>query len=82
MPKFLLIGIVAEGMSIDIDGLNIWEHEWKTIPTSAISLPHPQYASQKHTYHLYEIIDGNRRVSFAAGELSANVWGFYKPASD
>jgi hypothetical protein len=29
---------------------------------------------------VFEIESGGHKVLFAAGELSANVWGFYAPA--
>jgi hypothetical protein len=28
---------------------------------------------------LYEIDNAGKKIVFAAGELSANVWGFYVP---
>src|SRR5262245_42580511 len=36
----------------------------------------PQHG-QEHTMFVYEIVDGPRRVEFAAGEFSNQVWGFY-----
>jgi len=36
---------------------------------------------QEHVFDVYEIVDGERRVRFAAGEFSANFWGFYLPAA-
>jgi len=28
---------------------------------------------------IYEVVVVDRRIRFATGELSANVWGFYEP---
>jgi hypothetical protein len=44
-----------------------------------VELPHPAYPNQRHRMSVYEIESGGRRIRFAAGELSANVWGFYVP---
>jgi hypothetical protein len=29
----------------------------------------------------YQVQSGGKTIIFAAGELSANVWGFYQPAA-
>ena len=73
------IGAVAEGRPIWISGVNIWEHVWNKTGDTSLRLPHPSYPSQLHAMSVYEVTTGERRVRFAAGELSANVWGFYEP---
>ena len=32
-----------------------------------------------HEFYVYEIVEGARRIRFAASEFSANLWGFYLP---
>ncbi|MBH0206820.1 MAG: hypothetical protein HP498_13595 [Nitrospira sp.] len=73
------VGVVVEGQAFELNGLNVWNYEWTEITDDPVDLPHPSYAHQLHRMHVYEIRDGNRRAVFAAGELSANVWGFYVP---
>lgn len=80
MNNWKEIGVVAEGERIDIGGVNPWNHKWKETGQTPIQLPHPSYASQMHTMRVYEIETAGRAILFAAGELSANVWGFYVPA--
>ena len=79
MARWGVVGVVVEGSPIDVGGLNPWEHRWHELDVEPIELPHPQYASQMHRMWLYEIEVNGKRVLFAAGELSANVWGFYLP---
>ena len=46
----------------------------------AVELPHPAFPNQRHRMFVYEVTNDGRNVRFAAGELSAHVWGFYLPA--
>src|SRR5215471_19544641 len=61
------------------EGLNVWDHEWKGVPWPRLELPHPSYPWQRHSMSVYEITANGKCVRFAAGELSANVYGFYIP---
>ena len=78
--RWRVAGIVAEGDRINIGGANPWNHEWKALDEPPVELPHPQYSNQLHQMHVYAIETGGRTITFAAGELSMNVWGFYVPA--
>ncbi|TFV92321.1 hypothetical protein E4K72_19830 [Oxalobacteraceae bacterium OM1] len=80
MSDWKPVGVVAEGEAIDLLGVNPWSHNWKKKDDSGLRLPHPSYPQQLHALDIYEIEMGGRRICFAAGELSANVWGFYVPA--
>ncbi|MGY3213931.1 hypothetical protein [Mucilaginibacter sp. HD30] len=60
-----------------INGLNLWEHEWRSLGYS-IHVKDPLY-QQDHSMDVYEITDGMGTVLFAAGEFSNNVWGIYLP---
>jgi hypothetical protein len=77
MQRWKTIGVVAEGDDIMVGGLNPWTLEWRSVEEEPLLLPHPSYPDQRHKMNIYEISSGGRRVRFAAGELSANVWGFY-----
>jgi hypothetical protein len=79
MARWGVVGVVFEQVPIDLSGLNPWEHDWHQIDAEPIELPHPQHSEQLHRMWLYEIEGSGKRVLFAAGELSANVWGFYTP---
>lgn len=71
------VGVVAAGQPIKIGGLDPWQHEWRSLKRPALALPHPSYPHQRHRMDIYEIASAGRKVVFAAGELSAGVWGFY-----
>jgi succinate dehydrogenase/fumarate reductase flavoprotein subunit len=80
MDNWKTVGVVVEGERINIGGVNPWSHEWKSTGQEPIQLPHPTYPAQMHTMDIYQIETAGRNILFAAGELSANVWGFYVPA--
>ena len=40
---------------------------------------HPSYPTQLHDMPMYLIAAEGRYITFAAGELSNTVWGFYLP---
>ena len=77
MTEWKALTVVGEGTPVKIGGRDVWKSEWR--PTGEIlQLPHPAYASQMHRFEVYRLGRwGSPR--FAAGELSANVWGFYVP---
>jgi hypothetical protein len=73
------VGVVLEGQPIQIGDLNVWDHDWTQLQYGSLELPHPSYPSQLHSMSVYEITAGTKRIQFAAGELSPNVWGFFVP---
>ena len=79
MANWKTIGVVAEGQPIRIGTLNVWDYDWHPAELAAIELPHPSHPSQLHRVSIYKITDGKSTETFAAGELSMNVWGFYEP---
>jgi hypothetical protein len=68
-----------EGDDVRIGGVAIWQSNWRRADEDAIQLPHPAHQHELHRYWIYEVGEVDRPVRFAAGELSPNVWGFYKP---
>jgi hypothetical protein len=73
------VGAVFEGERILIHGLDPWQHPW--VGTEAtVALFHPSYPDQREMMTVYRIETPNGPVVFAAGELSAGVWGFFVPA--
>ena len=79
MNTWKTVGVVGEGEPMWIEGLNVWDHEWKRLQWPRLELPHPRYPWQRHSMSVYEITAGGKCVRFVAGELSANVYGFYVP---
>ena len=79
MASWKPVGVVAEGRPLWISGVNVWDHVWNKTDEASVQLPHPSYPSQTHDMSIYEIAVADRRIRFATGELSANVWGFYEP---
>ena len=77
---WIAVGVVLEGDPVNVGGLNPWGLEWHSLESNPIELPHPSYPNQRHLIWVYEIRSGAKAVRFAAGELSANVWGFYVPS--
>lgn len=74
--------VCAEGDRINIGEVNPWGLEWIRCDVPAVYLPHPLYRYQKHRMHIYKVVSGDLEVIFAAGELSAGVWGFYEEVED
>lgn len=71
------VGVATEGQPILLRGLNVWDHDWKRVQGPPLQLPHPSYPSRLYSMSVYKITNRGECVRFAAGELSANVWGFY-----
>lgn len=71
------VGLEKDGFLIQ--GLDVWNEDWRKVDTPSLKLPHPEHTQQRHTYQVYEIGPAERPVRFAAGELSNGVWGFYIP---
>ena len=79
MTKWKAIGVVIEGQEINIDGVNPWGLDWHKVENTPIRLPHPAYPSELHEMWVCRAESGGKTVTFAVGELSANVFGFYVP---
>lgn len=73
------VHVGIEGDDFQISGLEVWRQKWRKVDIAPIHLPHPSYPTQMHWYDVYDIGDAEQSARFAAGELSANVWGFYIP---
>lgn len=69
------ITAIVEGEPYTINGLNIWDHEWKTTGQS-INVKDPLYG-QDCTMTVFEIAFNDIIVMFAAGEFSSCIWGIY-----
>ncbi|BCJ91424.1 hypothetical protein IZ6_21590 [Terrihabitans soli] len=71
--------IGTEGQAFDLNGLNPWAYEWRSLEEN-VTLPHPDYPSQFHAYRVWEINAANKVLRFAATDVSNCVWAFYLPS--
>lgn len=72
MWKFAKSG--AEG-NCELFGVNIFDYKWENT-NQKISVLDPLY-NQKHELTIYNADIGDKMVTFAAGEFSNCVYGFY-----
>jgi hypothetical protein len=62
-------------MPFAVDGLDVWKHRWTdTGKRAQVVDPHYQ---RELTFEVYEIRRPSKVVTFAAGEFSNGMWGFY-----
>jgi hypothetical protein len=73
------VNICFEGETTDVGGVNVWDAKW-TPTDRRITVAHPSYPSQRHIMFTYEVAGSSPSITFAAGEFSNGVWGFYAPA--
>ena len=70
-------GTCVEGERFEIQGVNVWDHEWTPMrPEEYATVKDPTYG-QDYDFTVCEIVVGSQRIVFAAGEFSNSVWGFY-----
>jgi hypothetical protein len=68
-------GATPEAQCFVIGGLDVWKHEWRDT-RDRVRVKDLLY-HQDFTFDVYEILVGDRTVTFAAGEFSNGMWGFY-----
>ena len=73
--KWKHIKTLVDGERFDVNGLNIWESEWKDTRERVV-IKDPLYGKD-FTLSVYEIVKGQTTAKFAAGEFSNCVWGIY-----
>lgn len=73
------VGVFIEGDPVMLDGVNIWDAKWVPVGATAVVVRHPEYPAQVHSVQRYQMAGVSGVVKFAAGELSANVWGVFVP---
>ena len=71
-------GSCVEGQPFEIDGVNVWIHEWHPIPGDFAKWREPLYG-QECRFEVYEIRLPTKTIRFSAGEYSANVYLFALP---
>ena len=78
-PGWVAVGVVLDGDPIDVDGINPWTVSWHATGET-VGMRHPAWPTQLHGIPVYTTEHEGRTITFAAGELSNTVWGFYRPA--
>ncbi|HHZ19825.1 MAG TPA: hypothetical protein GX391_04830 [Firmicutes bacterium] len=72
MWKFVKSGIEGD---CELFGVNIFDYSWENT-NQKVSVLDPIY-NQEHELTIYKVNIGGKVVTFAAGEFSNNVYGFY-----
>lgn len=67
---------VPDGEECKLNGINVWDYQW-IYTGKTIAVKDPLY-HQVHKMMIYEIKTDTKTVTFAAGEFSNGVWGFYQ----
>jgi len=70
------IKVIASGEPFFINGIGIWEHNWKDTDQTILILD-PIY-QRPYTMPIYEVVEG-RMIMFATTEFSNGMWGIYVP---
>jgi len=73
------LGAVVDQEPIYFREVNLWKHMSKATGESVV-LPDPKYLNQQNRMFVYHTNIAGEQVTFAAGEFSASVVGFYVAA--
>ena len=75
-PGWRFVSIGLEGDAVDLGGINPWKASWAGTGQSIV-VGHPSYPWQRHDLPVYTAEGPDGPVTFAAGEYSNGVWGFF-----
>ena len=78
-PGWVAVGVVLANDAIDVDGINPWDVSWHDTGETVV-MRHPSWPTQLHELPVYTAEHEGRSITFATGELSNQVWGFYRLA--
>jgi NAD(P)-dependent dehydrogenase (short-subunit alcohol dehydrogenase family) len=70
-------GNCVDGQRFVIEGVNVWDHEWRRTSEAQAEVEDPLY-HQSFKFNVWEIEADGKKLRFAAGEYSNCVWGFYR----
>lgn len=59
-------------------GVNIFKYKWKN--TNELATVHDPLYGQEYQFLIYTVTIHGQQHTFAAGEFSNCVWGFFTPA--
>jgi hypothetical protein len=69
-------GACGDGQKFEIDGINVWNHDWVSLSEPKAKVKDPRYG-QSFEFPVYKMEHEGKQVTFAAGEFSNCMWGFY-----
>ena len=78
MTEWIYVTGGRELAPVKIDGLDVWKHDWTPLPGGPVSVKDPLHG-QEFRFSTYTVTDGSRTATFAAGEFSNGMWGFFQP---
>lgn len=62
---------------LEIDGIRVWQHEWRWQDSKTIALPNPLEPKQTLGHMICEAGPVRRPARFAAAKLPSGLWSFY-----
>ena len=74
--KWKFAGISHDNDKFRVNGISIWSHNWQPLSGQFAKVKDPSYG-QDLEFQIYAIEADNKRIEFATGEFSSNVWGVY-----
>jgi hypothetical protein len=77
-PEWKFIGHACGIGPFMIDGVDVFQHDWHAVPGAPTADVKDPLYHQSFSFPVFEIVLGPKRIVFAAGEFSNNVWGFYR----
>jgi hypothetical protein len=69
-------GTCVDGDPLTLNGISIWDAKWHRVPGRMAEVRDPSYA-QAFRFPVYRVRQRGRSLTFAAGEFSACMWGFF-----
>ena len=75
MNSFSASATITDGERYEINGLNIWDHQWKS--TGERISVYDAVTGSKSSQSVNEIIFGNKSAKFVAHEVSNGLWKVY-----
>lgn len=78
-PGWRFVHVGFEGDEVEVAGIRPWSVGRWMSADRVITVAHPSHPRQRHTMSVYRVAGSAGEVTFAAGEFSNGVWGFYVP---
>ncbi len=79
-PGWRFHGAAAEGQPYPIEGIDVWQNKWQPLEGELAIVKDPHHG-KIFQFSVHQITAGDRQATFAAGEFSNGIWGFYVPDS-
>lgn len=73
------VHIGKESDQVAIDGVRLWQQEWRWVDAKSVMLPNPLDPSETLSCMVCEAGNSRRPVRFAAGKMPSRLWAFYVP---